>query len=118
MTYRILSLVVLGAFPALGECGVSLIVSLNPLVGYQDAVSEPALVGTWQATDGNDRLVVRATGPAEHEIVFPRDDPKDDKSYEMRLWCRVLSPVHVVLAARANLLAKQQAQLQSYEFAC
>jgi len=29
--------------------------------------------------------VVRATGPTEYEILDPKDDPKDDKSYQMRL---------------------------------
>jgi len=29
--------------------------------------------------------VVRATGPTEYEILDPKDNPRDDKSYQMRL---------------------------------
>ncbi|MBI3407207.1 MAG: hypothetical protein HY040_02475 [Planctomycetes bacterium] len=82
MTYqRILGFAALPALLALmGGCYT---VSLNSLVGDKDAVSEPAIVGTWQETDGSGRLVVRATGPAEYEISDPEN--KNDEPLRMRL---------------------------------
>ena len=58
-------------------------VALNPLVEDEDAVSEPAIVGTWQDTDGSLAFVVRQTGPAEYEIGFGKEN--DDGAWRMRL---------------------------------
>ena len=84
MMYQILSLVVPASFLMLTGC-TPVTVSLNPLVGDKDAVSEPAIAGTWQSTDGGGHLVIRATGPTEYEVVEPKDDPEGEESFRMRL---------------------------------
>jgi hypothetical protein len=57
--------------------GCSTLISLNPFVAAAQAVSDPALVGTWKdpSGDGKGRIVIEQRGPV-YAIRFEGDSPQ------------------------------------------
>ena len=84
MSKQLFRIVALAGFLGVTSYGADpfTIVSLNPLVTNDNAVSEPAIVGHWH--DFFD-VVVRQTGPTEYSVGGAKDDEDGTDVLQMRL---------------------------------